>query len=373
MVMEYYEYNPYPLEGKALLNRLLFNIMDAMRASSEACIYYDLHDKYMREKQLIKTDKRRVDFVNEAYNKAKKIKSKISKKEKLYQKLENLDTVERLINDADYNVNNFVWRVFIDDYDSYEKKEILSKALESFDSFKTALDSKVLRIYNAYNIRKQIMMDTYSFNEVLKYKMEYKMIDFYQNDFEAEPMTEDEVTQMILDYKASLESEDPFMDEYDEEYEEEISGNVYAFLMNEYYNELCSMAFRLYLVYTYFVDNDINIDNLDLKGYNILHRAIHYYNLEDEYENLKRDDDYVTDYESLPIFYKMYIYNLGMILFSSVNEEDELNKLNEEKRKKDGVVEENKKAPIKQFDTVINFDELTKKLILELKKRKKQQ
>ena len=107
---------------------------------------------------------------------------------------------------------------------------------------------------------------------------------------------------------------------------------------------------------------------MNIKVYYILQNAIHYFNLEDEAENIELDDDYLKDYDELSTFYRLFINNLSVILQFAVTEKDEFEELNKPSKEYD--IEDNT-IVVNPQNNELDFENLTHQLVLAIKRSKK--
>ena len=353
-----YEIKYFPKGSEKLLDKLLINLVELNDVRSETCLFSEFNQQYSSEIGIIKNPSQKLDFVNAIYEKLKEAKSRISKKERIIQKMEKQDLVDRLISENEFTINEFTW--YINSYVvTYDQKELYINCLENYDNFKTAIEEGILKIVHGININNQFVQEVEPLNDVLKYKVKNGSVTYSSDDFGIEYIDDDTKTSIIADYllAKALGNDTEYDEDYDDEEDEEENDSSFYIradnlLVREYTNSLRRIAYRLLCVYAYMSNNNVDITNMNSEEFSNLLRVIHYYTLEDYSETLEIDDDYASEYEDLTSFYKTYIYNLGIALISAVRS------MEKEDLKPEGM-EEKQDIPY-----------LTHKLILELKNRK---
>ena len=255
MVMENYD-KFLPNNSKVILDKIFYGLIESFRASYLNAIYYDLFEKYEREMSLIKSDNKAANLVNRAFKGVKNINAKVSHKSNIMQKLERTEIVERLFSEEKYKIYNFEWNVKVLNANTYEEKEILSNALESYDKFEDAIDAGVIEINSTLVIMNTVKSDISKFTDILKLKLDSNSISFDRYDVEFGEMFDDVLIEMLVDYVNLRDTPDINLDEDEIEDKYLIASDALNYLMYEYYLELRSLTLRLFNVYCYFINNN---------------------------------------------------------------------------------------------------------------------
>lgn len=329
-----------------ILDKILFELINGLDSYTDRAVFFDLHMQFKQKQSLIKDGKYNPSLINKAYFGIRKLRAKLSSRQKRFQKQEKREAVEYVLYNNEFTVGNFSWKVEIVDDEGPAKQELLINCLDSKEAFEAAIESDVIKVKKTIKIHDIITLDVRPLNNVLKDKIRLKQLGIYKSNIDLPDYTDDEKTDLITDYLRDLE--DPDFAIYDRE-----NSEAYLYFISEYLEELRSLTFRLYSVYYYFLQNNNDINNPE--GYNdidTIRYAIQYYYLEDNASNISIDDNYLREFEELPIFYKMYLGNLSNVLRDAIL-----------KYKKSG-----KKEPKANTDiTIKDYKEEIKQLILRIK------
>ena len=336
-------------EIEAILDNILYNVADYMNASNDTALFGELNQRFIRETGLIKSKSDKFYLINGIHRVFKRFKSKISMKEKLFQRMSNIETVEKILERSTFKVGNFEWKVVVHGADDYHERDLLANCLSDYDTFLNALDAGVIEIINTINIHDEIKMDTSELNSTILEGLEEKKFSFYRNPIILK-YNDEELSSLIKGYKEVTSEDSDYA--YDHNNPDGLN-NIYNYFIIEYLQELRDIAFRLYCIYSNLLISGISILNMDDEGEEIFHKLYHFINLEDLEESIDKKDDYLKQYDDLSHFYKMYIHNLKIALL------DALNKCN----CKDSDTS-------KRVNTDPDYSELTLKLIYSLKNNK---
>ena len=354
-----------PRNTHILLNKIFYDVIDAMEVSYTNALYYDLREKYLDSINPVKSGNSVSNIVNKAYQDIRNTNAKFSRKSRIYQKYEKLEIVERLFSEEEYKVSNFRWKIDILSANTYEEKELLANALESYDQFIDAMDAGVISISSKARILGEFDVDTVKFNEILKQKLDANSISYDRYDVEFGDLLDEAVHEMIEDYRAM---EDIPTNSLDPEQQTEVYffvKDLMDYVLYEYYCDMRALTLRLYNVYCYFLSINKDMNSMSNDDYFVLQSAIHYFNLEDESDYMSIDDEYLNNYEDLTTFYRLYIHNLGVILQFAVTQKDEFEELNKPSKEPEKQINPNAE------DYKLDFFDLTHKLVLNIKRNKK--
>lgn len=356
-----------------MLNKILFNCVATMDTLGTTSIYYDLSDKYNRERRLIKRDSEKLTFLDKVYKTVKKINIRLFEKARVIDKMERLDIVERIFSEEVFKVNNFMWNIKINDSSSYDSKEVLSNALESYDNFMAAINVGVISIESNVKIHDQLLYPIKYLNNLLLSKLQDHSATFSNYSPEIGDLSDKAQSSIIEEYAYIMAGQVP-PNMFEEDVYFTANDDVQYFL-HEYYLELKKIVLRLFNAYLYIEKLGKDSENLSKDEIIYLDLAYHYFTLSDEIEDIKKDDDLATDFASLPIFYKVFINNLIRMMIYSVNQKDEFDELNEEKRKMNPVIilDNDNQEEQQEDEEIVDFNDLTLKLLLKLKNPGKQE
>ena len=343
----------FPDNNTKVLNNLFYRIIDMIDESYKAALFGDLNLKYLQSTRLIKTSKNRFHIVNTIHRKFKSFKAKISMKERLYQRMADTEKVESILFDSSYKIGNFEWRVESNAPDDSFERALLADCLKDYDKFIEAINDGVISIVSTVNIHDEIKIETEELNSVVMKALEKNQISFYKDKVNYKALRDEDISDLISKYKYALSKEED--DEDGIEYgDSEEMYDIYDYFVQSYLNELRNITFRLYNIYLYFQENGINLMDIDYEGEVLFQRLFHFYTLEDNKSNMRIDDDYLSEYDDLSQFYRLYIYNLRLALVEVL----------EECKCEDSNLPRN--------NDLRDYDDLTKRLILSIKNSKKQ-
>ena len=358
-----------PGNTNEMLNKILYNYVSNMDTINMVSLYFDLSEKYKRERRIIKRDGGKLVFLDKLHAKVRNFNTKHFATSRVIDRLLKLDAVKKIYSYEAYRINNMDWSIVIDNADSYEREEILANSLESYENFSTAIQSGVISIQSFCKIHNEMNHNVDTLNAALLEKMRNNSATFSTYIPEVGDFSDEAQSEMIMDY--ALMAGNYLPEGVDPMDRDSMMNDISYYFLNEYYLELKKIVLRLFNAYLYIDSIGKDIENLERDDYILLDLAFHYYTLYDEQENLAFDDEYINDYASLPLFYKTYIHNLVTLMVQSINQVDEFDELNEEKRQKDGVVVE----PLcdKTDDDIepsVDFNDLTLKLLHQMKKHR---
>lgn len=346
--------------NELLLNTILIHVIDEMAEATKASLYGDLHQRYLERTNLIKTKKDRLNFVNTAYRGIKRFKSKLSFKERVFQRVVDIDIVEEILSDYSYKVGNFEWSIDFNCPDDTTERDLLANCLSDYDVFCKAIDFDVITILNSIYIHDEVALEIPELNEYIMERIKWKKISFYQDNLEVPNYSDEEISHLIEEWRKVTDLEEDELDALADEGEEFLDDtsedmiNIYNYFVLEYLNEVRDIAFKLYCVYEYFVEHGIPLIEITDEGMETFQRLYHYYNLDYSDKGIGLNDTYLRDYDELSQFYRMYIYYLRLALVGALRdlelEDVDLSNPNVE---------------------ALDINDLTHKLILAIKKRKK--
>ena len=363
--MSIYEHTKIPGYTDGVLNCLLYSLINSLNDIGISAIYYDLHDRYEKERNLFKEDSK-LTFMNKVYKSTKKIKTKISKKARMLDKMERIELVEKIIKEANFSINSFSWSLNVENDTGYDNKELLANALESYDNFLNAINSKVISVNSSYRFHNEVDFDMAQLNYMLMIKMENGYLTFRKCEPEIGDLSDEAKTNISYDYLDISIGHTLVEGESEDDVSLRYTDDVICFA-NDFYEDLRAIVLRLFSICLYLDSQGVDINSLSKEDYHTLFSAFHYYSLSDELENIDVNNEYVTTFDNLSVFYKMYIQSLAMLLVDTVSREEEYIELNEEYKKQRSVP--TKKEEIKNTNQdKVDFDDFTHKLLLILKK-----
>ncbi|MBR4830273.1 MAG: hypothetical protein IKZ96_00700 [Bacilli bacterium] len=352
-----------------MLYKILCNYVSNINNLTTTAVFYDLSDKYQRERRLIKRDSEKLTFLDKVYKGIKKINTKLFERSRLLDKMERLELVERIFSEEVFKVNNFTWRVVIKSNDNYDSKEILSNALESYDDFMAAINLGIITILGNVKIHNEILYPTDYLNSILIERLKNHSVTFSTYNPDIGDLSDEAQSDIIEEYAYILAGQVP-PNMFEEDLNVSANDDVEYFLY-EYYLELRKIVLRLFNAYLYIEKMGKDPSKLERDDIIYLNLAFHYFTLSDEMEEVRIEDDFATEYALLPTFYKFYFNGLVKLMLVSVNEKDEFDELNEEKRKSNQTVITESNDNIDS--EIIDFNDLTHKLLLQLKKHNNNQ
>lgn len=341
----------FPNKSDIVLEKIFYNVINDMYESNSSALFGELNQKYLYETRLIKSTKDRFGLINAAHRSFKKLKSKISMKSMLYQRMVDTEIVEKILDESCFKIGNFTWSIRADAAEDAVDRRLLANCLADYDTFKDAIDRGLIHVVSEIRIHDQIDLDLSELNEEVVERIQNEAISFHDSLVEVPNYTDDEITELIDKYKRIHDelSDDDDEDDMDPVDAEDVI-NTYNYFVMEYVDELRSITFRLYCVYLYFYNRGIKLLDIDFEGQELFQRLYHYYCLQDSPKGFRIDDDYLNEYDDLTQFYRMHIHYLRLTLVESLNE-----------------------CGIKETDTpksnipALNYNELTRKLVLSLK------